>query len=423
MLMDEASPPSNPEVIIVGAGLSGLACAVHLKKAGVPFVILEAAEAVGGRVRTDVVDGFRLDRGFQVLLTAYPEAKRMLDYEALELKPFFAGADVYRGGKFHRVADPTRHLWQALYNYSNEVGNFHDKWFILLLRKQLETLHSVPRDTDDATTEHLLQSYGFSDEMIDRFFRAFFGGIFLERELRTSARMFQFILAMMNEGQSAIPRLGMQAIPDQLAAKLPPGSIRLKTTISSVAPNKVVLAKGDPLTAPHIVLAVDEKSAERLLHGEKDKTPPQRAVTCLYFATDDKSLTPDPIVFLDGEGRGPVNNVAIMSNVSPHYAPAGQRLISVSVLGAPGSDALEKTVRDQMTDWFGPSVSKWRHLRTSTISNAHPESRQMHPGDEPGETVIAPGLYRCGDYVQDVSINGALISGRRAAEAILAARK
>lgn len=421
--MDEASPLSNPEVIIVGAGLSGLACAVHLKKAGVPFVVLEAAEAVGGRVRTDVVDGFRLDRGFQVLLTAYPEAKRMLDYHALELKPFFAGGDVFRGGQFHRVADPTRHLWQALYNYSNEVGNFHDKWFILLLRKQLETLHAVPRDTDDATTEELLQSYGFSKEMIDRFFRAFFGGVFLERELRTSARMFQFILAMMNEGQSAIPRLGMQAIPDQLAAKLPQGSIRLKTTISSVAPNKVVLAKGDTLTAPHVVLAVDEKSADRLLHGEKDNTPLQRAVTCMYFATDDKSLTRDPIVFFDGEGRGPVNNAAIMSNVSSDYAPKGQRLISISVLGSPGSDALESTVRDQMTGWFGASVNKWRHLRTSTISNAHPESRQMHPGNEPGETVLAPGLYRCGDYVQDVSINGALISGRRAAEAILAARK
>ncbi|CAN5911778.1 NAD(P)/FAD-dependent oxidoreductase [soil metagenome] len=423
MPMDEVSPLSNPEVIIVGAGLSGLACAVHLKKAGVPFVILEAAEAAGGRVRTDVIDGFRLDRGFQVLLTAYPEAKRILDYEALELKPLFAGADVFRGGHFHRVADPTRHLWQALYNYSNEVGNFHDKWFILLLRKQLETLHSVPRDTDEATTEHLLQSYGFSKEMIDRFFRAFFGGIFLERELRTSARMFQFILAMMNEGLSAIPRLGMQAIPDQLAAKLPPGSIRFKTTISSVSPNRIVLAKGDTLAAPHIVLAVDEKSAGLLLHGEKEKAPLQRAVTCMYFATDDRSLTRDPIVFLDGEGRGPVNNAAILSNISSDYAPAGQRLISLSVLGAPGSDALETTVRDQMTGWFGPSVNKWRHLRTSTITNAHPESRQMHPGDEPGETVIAPGLYRCGDYVQDVSINGALISGRRAAEAILAARK
>lgn len=420
--MNDATPSLNPEVIIVGAGLSGLACAVHLKKAHVPFVMLESAEAVGGRVRTDVVDGFRLDRGFQVLLTAYPEAQRMLNYEALELKPFFAGADVFRGGRFHRVADPTRHLWQALYNYSNEMGNFHDKWFIMLLRKQLETLHSVPRTTDEATTEHLLKAYGFSKKMIDRFFRAFFGGIFLERELRTSARMFQFILAMMNEGESAIPRLGMQAIPDQLAAQLPKESILLKAAVSSVAPNKVVLAKGETMTARHIVLAVDETAAGRLLHGETEKQNPQRAVTCMYFTTDDKSLTRDPIVFLDGEGRGPVNNAAILSNVSSDYAPKGQRLISASVLGAPDSAALESIVRDQLTDWYGSSVKNWHHLRTSTIANAQPESRQMHVGDEPGETIIAPGLYRCGDYVQDVSINGALISGRRAAEAILAAR-
>jgi len=413
---------NTPEVVIVGAGLSGLACARHLAKARVSFRLLEASDGAGGRVRTDIVEGFRLDRGFQVLLPSYPEAMRTLDYEGLDLKPFLSAADVFRGRKFHRVVDPKRHPWMAIRSISRAIGSLCDKWRIFLLRKQLQRVRSIPARVEEVATEQMLRNYGFSEAIIDRFFRPFFGGIFLERELRTSSRVFQFIFAMLVKGGTAVPRLGMQAIPDQLAAHLPAGSLQLNTPVASIAPGKVVLANGEVLNAAHIVIAVDEPAAMRLLHGPEAKIPPQRSCTCLYFSTDDQALPTDPIIFLDGEARGPVNNVSIMSNVSADYAPAGQRLISATVLGSPSSAELEKTVREQMTRWFGPTVANWRHLRTLNIANAHPENRQLR-ADEAGSVAVEPGVYRCGDYLDDVSINGALLSGRRAAEAVLAAIK
>jgi phytoene dehydrogenase-like protein len=411
---------SSPQVIIIGAGLSGLACARELSLAKVPFVLLEASDAVGGRVRTDIVDGFRLDRGFQVLLTAYPEARRVLNYDALQLKPFFSGSDIFRNGRFHRMADPWRHPITAVLSVFTPIGTLYDKWFALLLRLELSRLRKLPRQTMEVTTEELLETYGFSSNIIDRFFRPFFGGIFLEKELRTSSRVFQFIYAMFAQGVTCIPRLGMQAIPDQMAAGLPLGSIRLNTPVASVAEGSVTLANGEKLQAEHIVIATDENTALKLLNGPEAKLAAQRSVTCLYFTASDPSLPTKPIVYLDGEGRGPVNNAAILSNVSKSYAPAGQQLISATVLGMPGSDSLESAVREHLTRWFGPGVSQWKHVKSYTINNAQPESRQVRTGKYVENPRIGQGLYRCGDHLEDVSINGALLSGRRAAEAILA---
>ena len=412
----------SPEVIVIGAGLAGLACARHLVRAGKHVRVLEASDGPGGRVRTDVVDGFRLDRGFQVFLPAYPEAQRVLDYPALGLGSFMSGADVFRAGRFHRVLDPSRHLFRSLWHYSHVVGDHRDKWFALLLRKQLQKVRTVPRRTDEVSTETMLRAYGFSEEMIDRFFRPFFGGIFLERELRTSARVFQFIYAMLARGCAAIPAMGMQAIPDQLAAALPPGTVQYDTPVTALSGTTVTLRDGVTLTAPNVVLAVDEVTAASLLTPASPRPPQQRTVTCLYFSTPDADLPTAPIICLDGEGRGPVNNAAILTNVCPALAPEGQRLISATVLGSPTSAALEETVRNQLAGWFGKGALSWRHLRTMTISGAQPEGRQLHVGDEPGCVWVSPGLFRCGDYLDDVSINGALLSGRRAAEAILSVK-
>jgi phytoene dehydrogenase-like protein len=413
---------ASSEVIIVGAGLAGLACARELAKAGVAFQILESSDAVGGRVRTDNVDGFLLDRGFQVLLTAYPEARRVLDYDALDLRPFFNGADIHWSKRFWRAADPISHPVNAFFNAASPVGSFHDKWFVLLLRQELQKLQHLPREMQEIQTEELLRIYGFSPTMIDRFFRPFFGGIFLERELRTSSRVFQFIFAMLAQGDIAVPAKGMQMIPEQLASRLPAGSIRLGSPVQGIHNSTATLASGEQLSAPHIVIATDEGCASRLLGESSPKAPAQRTVTCLYFSTDDQSLSGDPIIFLDGEGRGPVNNVAIMSNVAPAYAPEGKRLVSATVLGSPNSTELESTVREQLTTWFGPGVQNWKLLRSYNIPNAHPESRQLHTGCDSENPVHSPGLYRCGDHLENVSINGALLSGRRAAEAVLANR-
>ncbi|MFC5453803.1 NAD(P)/FAD-dependent oxidoreductase [Prosthecobacter fluviatilis] len=413
---------AQPKIVIVGAGLAGLACARVLAAAGRPFTILEASNAVGGRVRTDEVDGFLLDRGFQIFLPGYPEARRVLDYEALDLRSIYRGADVFVKNRFHRMADPLAHPLAALSNFNDVIASLRDKWTTLLLRKEVFGLRAPPVDIQEMETEDYLRDFGFSEKMIDRFFRPFFGGVFLEKDLRTSARMMLFLFAMFDRAGSALPARGMQAIPEQLAQALPPGSLRLNAPVAAVRAGEVTLDTGEVFHADHVIVAVSEEVAHRLLPAT-DNTPllPSRSTTCMYFATD--SLPPgDPILYLDGDGRGPVNSVLALSRVSPHYAPPGQHLLSASIIGAPSSTELEQVVREQMSQWFGAdAVSKWRQLRTYQIRHAQPESRQLRLGEGPLASVIQPGLYRCGDWCENISINGALLSGRRCGEAVMRA--
>jgi phytoene dehydrogenase-like protein len=411
---------SQPTIAIIGAGLSGLACARLLAKAGLPFTIYEAADAVGGRVRSDRVEGFTLDRGFQVLLPAYPEARRVLDYDGLDLCPLYRGADVYFKNRLHRLSDPFYHPLDAVRHFRDDIISWHDKWQTVVLWREAADTRSIERRLPEMKTEDYLRSFGFSEAMIDRFFRPFFGGVFLEKDLRTSARMFLFLYAMFRRSGAAIPAHGMQAIPDQLAVSLPPGSLQLNAPVSTVRRGEVTLATGEVVRADHIILAVSEDAAYHLLPDTgAEKPKPGRSTTCLYFTTD-QPLPSEPILYLDGDNRGPVNNACILTNAAPGLAPSGQHLISASIIGTPSSTELEDVVREQLARWFGLGALHWRHLRTYQIRNAQPESRQLQLGDESLSTVLEPGLYRCGDYVEDTSINGALISGRRAAEAVLA---
>ena len=411
------------DIAIIGAGLSGLSCARELAKAGRQCAIFEASDGVGGRMRTDVVDGFRLDRGFQVFLPAYPQAKCALDYERLDLRPFFRAVDIFYGGRFHRAADPLHHPFQIARTLHDRVVPWRDRWYALLLRKDLAGLRCVPREMAEMTTDTFLRDYGFSGDFIDRFFRPFFGGIFNEKDLRSSSRMFAFVFSMFDRGGAALPATGMQSIPHQLASSLPPQTIRLHSPVTAVAPGEFTLDTGERISARQIVVATNEEMASRLLpHSGPVRAPSARALTCVYFSADAKDLPSEPVLLLDGEGRGPVNHACILSNVAASYAPQGKKLISCSVLGAPSSDELEGVVREQMARWFGPGAASWKHLRTYRIRNAQPETRQLHVGDCEPDPRVAPGIFRCGDYCEDVSINGALLSGRRAALALLEER-
>ncbi len=410
----------KPTIVIVGAGLSGLACARLLTRAGLAYQIHEAADAVGGRVRSDRVDGFTLDRGFQVLLPAYPEAKRVLDYDGLALCPLYRGSEVHFKNRSHRISDPLHHPLDVIKNIGDDFISWRDKWYSLVLWKEVGGTLGIERGIPEMKTEDYLRAFGFSESMIDSFFRSFFGGVFLEKDLRTSARMFLFLYSMFLRSGAALPAHGMQAIPDQLAIALPPGTLHLNSAVAAVRAGEITFTNGQVIHADHIILATSEEVAHRLLPDTgAEKLMPGRSTTCLYFSTD-QPLPKTAVLHLDGDGRGPVNNACVVSNASPHLAPPGQHLISTSIIGAPSSAELEDVVREQMTSWFGPSARQWKHLRTYQIRNAQPESRQLKLGSASLANVLAPGLYRCGDYVEDVSINGALLSGRHTAEAVLA---
>ena len=410
---------TSPDVLIIGAGLAGLACGRHLADAGVSFQILEASDGIGGRVRTDEFEGFLLDRGFQVLLTAYPEAQRTLDYHALELKRFAPGAFSWFSGRMNKLVDPWRTPGAWSDALRSEFGGFFDKLRILRLRSRLRA-SSVEQifKRPERTTKDALVSTGFSEEFIHRFFRPFFGGILLDGELKSSSRMFEFVFKMLSEGDTAVPLRGMGAIPAQIASHLPPDSIRLNAQAESLHENELMLTGGESLRARAIVVAADGPAAAHLV-GEAE--PASRSVTCFYFSANE-SPVPFPMLVLNGDGAGPVNNFAVMSQVAPSYAPAGKSLVSITVLGTQQltDQQLGGFIIAQMKNWFGPVASSWRFLKGYRIPHAQP---QQLPGalEPPQRPVrVRSGIYLCGDHRDNASINGAMLSGRRAAEAVLA---
>ncbi len=425
--------------MIVGAGLAGLRCAELLQKAGFDTLLVEASDAPGGRVRTDLVEGFRLDRGFQILLPAYPETKAVLSYRALKLRRFTPGALVWHGGKFHRFIDPRREPINAAKFMFDDVVTFGDKLRIARLRARVsrgapEALFQGP----DTSTRAFLRQFGFSVKMIDRFFASFFGGVFLENELQTSAHYFQFLFRMFAEGLAAVPLEGMERIPQQMAAKLAPGTLELNTRVESVARRQqrftVTTRSGSVIEAKQLVFAVAEHALQPLLAELVPHTRVQgragrawNRTTTLYYAAP-KTPIEGPILALNGEGPdgGPINNLAVMSQVSRRYAPKGQELIAVAVVGAaPGTDSgmesLEQAVREHAERWFGAGqVSQWRPVGAYPLEYALPLARATQW--ESSSTRVTDNVYVCSDAQEQPSIQGALASGRRAAEAILAQR-
>lgn len=408
---------SQPDVLIIGAGLAGLCCGRALARAGVSFQILEASDGIGGRVRTDEVDGFLLDRGFQVLLTAYPEALAELDYEALRLSAFLPGALVRMGGRFHRITDPWRDPGSALTNFFSPVGSMLDKYRIYKLRKEVMA-RSVEEIfvQEEMSTRQALQRRRFSRGMIHSFFQPFYGGILLDSTLGCSARMFEFVFKMLAEGDTAIPERGMGAIPAQLAASLPPGSIRLETPVAAIDGATAVLESGDRLKAEAIVIATEGPEAARLLGS--DRGVPSRGVCCLYFAAKEPPVD-EPILVLNGGSKGPINNLAVMNMVQPAYAPEGEFLVSVTTLGNQTRDdqTLVNMVRAQLKRWYGLVALEWRLIGLYRISHAQPV---VFPMEWSQETRAGDGIYVCGDHRATPSIQGAMLSGRLAAEALLA---
>ena len=403
------------DAVVAGAGLSGLACACTLHEKGISVLVLEASDGVGGRARTDAVDGFLLDRGFQVLLTAYPEARDMLDYDALHLQRFESGALIRLGGKFHHVADPWKTPSRVFETAMAPVGYVSDKLKIAQLRRQVtrSTMERIFEGPETSTSDYL-RRFGFSPVVTERFFHPFFSGIFLENRLLTSSRMFQFVFRMFSQGEAALPASGMGAMAQQMAARLPEGTVRLASRVMNIGPSSVTIDSGQTIAARNVVIATDFVSAAALLPGLQ--SPASRGTACLYFAAP-KPPVSEPVLVLNGEGRGIVNNLCVPSVVAPSYAPQGSHLVSVSIVGPVSQNSLlEASVRAQMQEWFGDEVNHWRHLRTYWIPDALPAQTTITPAN--GNSRVTRGLYVCGDYRDTASINGALRSGRHAAEAL-----
>ena len=410
------------EVIIIGGGLAGLSCAVQLAKSGVNAAVLEATDRVGGRVRSDVINGFTLDVGFQVLLTAYPSCQELLDYSSLRLRYFDPGALIRQSGRFTEWADPWRNPKKAWATATNPVGSVADKVRVWRLRNKtcrgsLTELYERPHQT----TEQYLRDFGFSERIVDQFFRPFIGGVFLDESLSVSSRMLEFVFRMFSVGGIAVPADGMSAIPRQLAEQLPRGSINLQSSVVRLEGNQVILANGDSFTGNHIVIATESNAASRLLERPEVETSWNETST-LYYSSPQCEQKHKSLI-LRGDESGPIQTATIISNVAKEYAPPNSSLISVSLSSNndKSRDENELLVKAQLRNWFGDQVRNWELLQTYQIPYGLPVMN-IDPIIRSPEVEGRQNTYICGDHRETPSIEGAMDSGMRAAAAILTRR-
>ncbi len=391
--------------------MAGLAAARELTKAGHEAVVFEAGDGPGGRVRTDTVDGYRLDRGFQIMLTAYPECRELFDYDRLDLRPFQAGAMVRIGDAFHRVGDPLREPRQLAATLTAPIGSPIDKLRILAYRLKVSkgSIDSM-WDGVGTTAKYRFEKLGFSDRMIERFLQPLFAGITLEADLQGSSQVVDFVFRMLSAGDAAVPANGMGTLSDQLAASLPADSIFYDARVDRVTPTSIAVVGGDEIQFDAVIVATDASESARLAATED---PGWNGVTSVWFSSPMAPFD-QPVLVLNGSGRGPINSLAPMSHVSAEYAPEGTNLFVVS---APTSDPdVPAAMRKQLIDWFGPVASTYNELRVDRIERAQP--KQL-PGHDARAAVETNGLFIAGDHRRDASLNGALGSGRAAARAVL----
>jgi phytoene dehydrogenase-like protein len=427
-------PTTNASVVIVGAGLAGLSCAKRLTDRGTNCVVLEATDRVGGRVRTDHVDGFTLDHGFQVLLTAYPACRELLDYEALRLRPFEPGAQIWQNGRLRVLSDPWRRPLKALATATNPVGSLGDKLRVAGLRSASRrgTLADLYQRGATTTIDRLRQD-GFSEKMIDEFFRPFLGGVFLDESLSTSSRMLEFVFRMFATGDIALPADGMAAIPRQLAESLPRGTLRFQASVDSIESSHSgehqrahrVVVSDEVIECENLVVATPSDAAARLLGRSELKTQ-WSGTTNLYFAVEGQ-LDSGGLLILRGDETGPIQSAVVLNDIAPSYAPSGKSLVSVSVDSKDedpvnvDDGAIVDRVRDELVRWFGARASQWRLLRTYRVPYALPQMT-LEPVEQPvSMSDEAEGFYVIGDHRDTPSIQGAMSSGLRAAEQILQA--
>ena len=406
------------DVVVVGAGLAGLRCAVLLAGAGLDVAVLEASDGVGGRVRTDRMDGFLLDRGFQVFSDAYPAARAALDLEALALRPMDSAVVVRREGRLHRLGNPLAQPADALRLAGTGLLGLGQKARLGAYAGAATTFPpSRLLQRPDVSGREAWAAAGISPDTEDAVLRPFFAGVVLEEEMTTSRRFLDLMMRMFARGRSTVPAGGMSAISQQLAARLAPGTVRLETPVSAVTPDAVELARGTSLGARAVVVATDAWAAHGLVPA-LGAPPRAHGVTTVYHSAPARPGQRSTLL-ADADGS-PVASSIVLSAAAPSYAPAGRALVSTSLVhgrrGAP--DAGDDVLLPVLADLHGRDTSGWERLAEYVVPHALPAMPAPHDFTKP---VQVAGLFVTGDHRDTSSIQGALVSGRRAAEAVLRA--
>ncbi|MFJ2081993.1 NAD(P)/FAD-dependent oxidoreductase [Micromonospora chokoriensis] len=404
---------AETDVVVVGGGLAGLAAARRLHRAGVPWRLLEASGRLGGRVATDVVDGYLIDRGFQVLNTAYPRLGTLLDTDRLDLRYFTSGVLVRKGDDLLRLVNPLREPTGAPGTALAGVGSLRDRLRFAALAAGCATLPAARLlAAPETSAETALRRAGLSDAIIEELLRPFLSGVFIDRELATSSHVLAMVVRSFARGRIGLPAEGMAALPRAIADPLPADLLDLDTPVAEVAPGRVRTQAGD-IRCRAVVVAVDPPAAPALLPAVT--TVRMHSYTTYYHSAPEPPLT-EPILLVDGDRREIVANTVVLSNAAPTYAPAGRHLIATSVVGSTAPP--EPTIRAELTRLYGQSTADWTHLTTVAVPQAlpaapPPQGRLRKP------VSMGEGLFVAGDHRDSPSIQGALASGWRAAGAVL----
>ncbi len=401
------------DVIIIGAGLAGLSAAIHCEQRGYDVRILEGTDCVGGRIKSDIIDGFILDHGFQVLISSYPMAKELLNMKELMLGSFASGALITDDHGSFRIGDPLRDPRMAITMPISRIGSLSDKIKLFALSRKVRRM--TPDDVftgQPMTTIDYLLSAGFSKAIIYNFFIPFFGGIFLERKLHTAAGMFRFVLRNFTLGNACLPAKGMQALPDQLLQKLKPSTLRINAKVKSISnEGDVHLESGEMLSAKKVIVACQHKSLI-----SKNTETSFRQTTTMYFAGSSTLKRMHKTIGLDARIESEINNYSRIDEVAPSYAPKGKSLWSVTL--REDSNTSEKAVNKSLSKLIGASEGALTLLKTYHIPQALPVILQPKKDMVAAQSFVGGSIYTAGDHLLNASIEGALRSGIRAGEAV-----
>lgn len=408
----------SPKIAVIGAGIAGIYCSSELINQGYEVDLYEKSGEIGGRMKTDLIEGFQVDHGFHVLQTGYEFTQKVIDYEELEFQSFEPGALVIRSStkrrKIWRLSDPFRRPFSSLKDAFGFFASPFDMLKVLLMRRKITKMSTDEIfNKGDLSTEEWLRTQGFSQGFINRFFYPLFSGIFLESELRTSERLFKFVFRTMSKGDMVLPKNGIKSIPEKLSENIPKDNIKLNSDVDLISKN-IIAVNGQELHYDGVVVAFDDREKKSKKH-----------VWTLYFASQNSPF-PSKHIMLNSEIRNSKNlisYISVPSDIQPSYSPDGKSLICVTVLGEK-CDQLEISSKDQvlakvkseLEDWFGKDSEKWNCLDVQHIVSALPETDS--PIFSKKVPIIEDSFFRCGDYMMHASVEGTLISAKNTVENI-----
>ena len=401
----------SPSIHIIGGGISGLIAARVLEEHGLSATIIEATDRLGGRVKTDVVDGYSLDHGFQVLLTAYPAAKKYLDFDALALQEFLPGSAIFKNGKQKIIGDPLRNLSLLLPTLFSGIGTVNDKLKILALNRRLKkkSIQNIFAEKEQTTLAYL-ENIGFSETIITDFFIPFFSGIFLENKLDTSSRMFEFVYKMFGEGNAALPKDGIQAIPKQLFEKLKNTTCVFNTKVKSVENGSIILESGETLKSNFTIIATQ---ASGLISNLKNQATLWKSCDTLYFEVAKREIK-KPLIGLIAAPNALINNI-FYHTILQTSATATKELLSVTVIDRQNltNKQLVTEVQKELKELC--NIDSCTFIKQYNIPMALPKLQDIQYEMLPSETRLTETIFLAGDTQLNGSLNAAMIAGERAA--------